>query len=99
MKKTAVILVTALLLVGCSAISNGTITAKTYHEAYDYPVTYCALYDSKMNCKMWGQRWEHVSEKWVFDLQRGDQTGFAYVSKSEFESYNVGDYYDNLGER
>lgn len=103
MKRLAAIVVMALLLVGCSAISNGTITAKKYQEAYDYPVQTCSMYETKKDgeivCKLWTTRWEHMSERWVFDLERGQQKGFVYVSESEFEKYSVGDYYDNLGER
>lgn len=92
--KLAVIVATILLLVGCSSISSGYITAKKYHEAYDYPVSYCAMYDSKMNCKLWAQRWEHVREKWSFDIRNDNRdTGFVYVSESEYNEYQIGDYY------
>jgi len=36
--KLAVIVATALLLVGCSSISSGEITKKNHQEAYEYNV-------------------------------------------------------------
>lgn len=92
--KLAVIVTATLLLVGCSAISSGTITKKNHYEAYDYPVSYCAMYNSKSQCVMWSQRWEHVPEQWSFDIRNDNKdTGWVDVSSSEFEEYKVGDYY------
>lgn len=92
--KLAAIVAAALLLVGCSSISAGEITKKDHSEAYDYPVTYCAFYKSNGTCGMWSQRWEHVPERWKFDIQNDNgDTGWVYVTEPEFESYSVGDYY------
>ncbi len=92
--KLAVIVAAALLLVGCSSISSGEITKKNYDEAYDYPVSYCMVYKSDGQCRIWGQRWEHVSERWSFDLVNDNKdTGWVNVSESEFDKYDVGDYY------
>lgn len=92
--KLAVIVTAVLLLVGCSAISSGTITKKNHYEAYDYPVRYCVMYKSDMTCRYYGTRYEHVPERWSFDIQNDNQdTGWVDVSASEFEKYQVGDYY------
>ena len=92
--KLAAIVATALLLVGCSSISSGEITKKNHYEAYDYPVSYCVIYKSDRQCSMWGTRYEHVPERWSFDIQNDNKdTGWVNVSESEFESYSVGDYY------
>ena len=41
-----------------------------------------------------GTRYEHVPERWSFDIQNDNKdTGWVNVSESEFESYSVGDYY------
>lgn len=92
--KLAVIVATALLLVGCSSISSGVITKKNYYEAHDYPVSYCAAYNAKSQCIAWAQRWEHVNERFSFDIRNDNKdTGWVDVSESEFNKYNVGDYY------
>lgn len=93
-RKLAVIVTAALLLVGCSSISSGYITAKKYHEAYDYYTMSCAAYNSKGVCMTWVQVWHHVKEKWSFDIRNDNQdTGWVYVSESEYNSYGIGDYY------
>lgn len=92
--KLAAIVATALLLVGCSSISSGEITKKNHSDPYSYPVTYCQMYKSNGTCSFWGTRYEHVPERWSFDIENDNKdTGWVYVSESEFEEYKVGDYY------
>lgn len=88
-------------LVACSPISRGTIVDKKYHEAYEYPVQYCAMYDPKdlTKCAMYGTRYEQVSEKWSFDLVQGEREGWAYVSKAIWDRYEIGDYFDQEREQ
>jgi uncharacterized protein YceK len=93
-KKLAVIVSAALLLVGCSSITSGVIVKKNHYDAYDYPVQYCAMYDTKtFACRMWMTRIDHVNEHWSFDIRDGKNTGWVDVSSSEFNQYKLGDYY------
>ena len=92
--KLAVIVVVVLLLVGCSSISAGYITAKKYSPAYDYMTQQCASYNSKGVCTVWMPVWHHIDEAFKFDIRNDNgDTGWVYVHKSEFEQFNVGDYY------
>lgn len=93
-KKLAVIVATALLLVGCSSISSGYITAKNYEPAYSYMTQQCAAYNAKGVCTVWMPVTHYVDEKFRFDLRNDNKdTGWVYVSRTTYDQYQVGDYY------
>lgn len=92
--KLAVIVTIALLLVGCSSISSGYITAKKYSPPSSYITQQCSYYNSKGVCTIWVPVTHHVDETFKFDLRNDNKdTGWIYVTESEYEKYQVGDYY------
>lgn len=92
--KLAVIVTAALLLVGCSSISSGYITAKKYQPAYTYTTQQCASYNAKGVCTVWMPMTHHVDEKFKFDIRNDNQeNGWVYVSQGEYDHYQIGDYY------
>ncbi len=93
-RKLAVIVAAALMLVGCSSISSGTITAKAYEPAYSYMTQQCVSYNAKSQCSVWMPVTHYVDEKFRFDIRNDNKdTGWVYVHKSEYEKYEIGDYY------
>lgn len=93
-KKLAVIVAMALLLVGCSSISAGYITAKKYSPAYEYYTQQCSYYNSKGICTVYVPVLNRVPESFKFDIQNDNgDTGWVYVSQNEYDQAKVGDYY------
>lgn len=92
--KLAVIVAAMLPLGGCSSISAGYITAKKYSPAYEYYTQQCSYYDSKGFRQVYMPVLNRIPESFKFDIRNDNgDTGWVYVHKSEFEQFNVGDYY------
>lgn len=93
-----VILLGALILAGCSSISEGYITEKKHREGYYYTTTVCSGY-KPMVCTPIIQ---YMPESWWFDLVeqtdglngKEPETGWVYVGPRTFDEYEVGDYYE-----
>lgn len=96
MKFKAIFLVLlAFVLVGCSAIHEGSITQKEHHEGYYYSVLHCAFYNSKGICASYIPIQQYQPPTWRFDIQSSDKHGYVYVSQDTYGRYDVGDYYKN----
>lgn len=80
----------ALALVGCSPIDSGTITNKTFEPEHSVHTTQCTLVGKITVCTPVTR---HYDDAWKFDLRKGDETGWVYVTESEYESYDIGDEY------
>lgn len=87
-----------LLLAGCSPISAGRITDKTYTEPYDVVRMQCMQYDKNNVCKMQIPVTDHYPARYVFDIEDGEETGWVNVDKYKFEAHEVGDWYEENGE-
>ena len=84
----------ALLLVGCSSIDAGVITAKKYSPAYEYYTQQCYSYDKNGMCTVSMPVKQTIPESFKFDIRNDNgDTGWVYVHSSEYEKFNVGDYY------
>lgn len=97
--KVVGLLTIALLLVGCSAISEGRITDKGHKDAYDIPVSYCVYYNNKGVCGAYGTRYDHYPERWWFDIEDGEKTGWVDVSEAMWNEYKIGEFYSPEGRR
>jgi uncharacterized protein YceK len=88
------VLVGALALAGCSAISSGTITEKHHRDGYYYTTQVCSAYDKNGACTVYVpiQNWQPPA--WWFDIRYQDTEGFVYVSEDAYERYEVGDFYN-----
>ena len=94
MKRTfAAIVMSLLVLTGCSAIGSGVITKKEFTPAHSIPVVYCGFYNPKGICSVWLTRQDYIADSWRFDIEDDKQEGFVYVKESTFNDYNVGDYF------
>lgn len=87
----------AILLVACSPISRGTITNKEYTAPYTIPVSYCAMYNSKGICTMYGTRYDHYPARWKFNLNLEEENGWVYVNEHTYNEYEIGDFYGAEG--
>jgi hypothetical protein len=90
----AAVALAALLLVGCSAIDRGTITAKVIEPATTIVQQVCAGYNAKGVCSVWVPQVIHDDEDYRFDIRNEDETGFVYVSREAFDEYEVGDFFE-----
>lgn len=90
---TVALVAAMFVLTACSAISSGRITAKVLHPEH-YSTTYiCASYNAQGMCTVQVPVQSLVEESYSFDLESGEETGWVYVTKEEFEKYEVGDTY------
>lgn len=89
----AMVAASALLLTACSAISSGTITEKTYHEAYSYITMQCTAYNTNGTCMVTVPITQYVDESFSFSIIDGKDTGWVYVTETEYHAYEVGDWY------
>jgi uncharacterized protein YceK len=106
MKKRIIAAVLAVLVLsGCSPISSGYITEKTYEPAYTYITYDCKSYyqddDGIRYCRYYGPTTHYVPDRWQFDLiqyRDGEDpvTGWVPVDGTVYDQYEVGDWY---GER
>lgn len=94
MKKLIALLASALLLVGCSYITSGTITAKDHKDAYRYSTMQCSMIRSNGTCGAFITTWHDVPEKWYFGLDDGENTGWVSVTQSTYEQFEVGDHFE-----
>lgn len=106
-KKLIAVGALALMLAGCSSISSGYITDKTYTEPWTQQITQCWYgmdypgmpnYLSKGSpypCIPSGYRTVDHPASWEFSLKEEDETGWADVSEDTYNSYEVGDYFQN----
>jgi hypothetical protein len=83
------LLVTAGLLVGCSPISEGVITAKVIEPAHYYTTTICHLVGKITVCTPMTQ---YDDQDWRFDIRKDDETGYIYTTEEDFNKFEVGDY-------
>lgn len=90
----AVAVAASLLLASCSAISSGRITDKNYSGPYSYVTYQCTAYRSNGTCMINMPVTHHVEERFSFDIEDGKDTGWVNVNKYDFESYEVGDWYE-----
>jgi len=81
---------TLLLLVGCSAISEGYITNKTFTPAYMSTWIWCHPVGKVTICQ---PMTTYYPDSWEFDIKKGEDTGFVSVNEGEYDSYEVGEYY------
>lgn len=105
--RAGVVLVAALALSGCSAISSGYITDKVYTEAWVEHVPMCSYgmpypgmkdYPTKNSpypCIIAYYQDRENPPTFRFDLSDNEDTGWVYVTEETFNAYEVGDYYDN----
>lgn len=96
MKKILVVLivtVTTLLLVACSAINSGTITRKEYTEPYTLTTMQCMAFDASGICTMNMPVTQYYEETFMLNLASGDNTGWVYVNKAQYNAVNVGDHW------
>lgn len=92
MRKTLSLIVaaaSAAVLVGCSSIDSGTITAKVEEPGH---------YITTMSCSGTKVRTcvpitTYDTPDWRFDIREGEDTGWVYVTPETFDNYAVGDYY------
>ncbi len=79
-----------LLLSACgSSISEGNITAKVIEPGYWYTTyVYCGK-----GCMVPVMHYD--DQDWRFDLSFADKTGYVYVTEETFDSYAVGDYWED----
>lgn len=95
--KFGVLLALLIVLSGCSAISTGTVTAKTYYEPYTWTETVynCYARDKNGACTMNIPSYitHNEPERFKFDLKKGKDTGWVYVDGGTYQSYDVGDRY------
>lgn len=86
-----------LMLTGCSAIDEGVITAKVYEEESTYYTTDCKAWRTTaqggMVCSFYGPTYHHDDADWRFDLRKGEDEGWVYVTPETYEMYEVGDYW------
>jgi len=96
------VLAVALVLTACSSIHSGYVTRKEYHPAYTTSTTTNTCYsrDSKGICtfSMPSTTVNHFPERYTLSLQLDDKTGWVDVSPGEYESYEIGDYYNGGSE-
>lgn len=92
-KKALVIILAAIgfILVGCSPIRSGVITAKEFEPSRSYITTQCHLVGKVTHCT---PITNYDDEDWRFDIKSEKDEGYVYVTPEEFEQYEVGDYYD-----
>ena len=97
-------LIAVLVLSACSAISSGYITKKNHTEGYYRYEQYCAVYtydeDGYGRCSLYGTRPVWVDPTWSFEIQDQNDdyetvTGWVSVDEETYNSYEVGDYYQN----
>lgn len=100
MKKTLTLVLVAatLFLTACSSISAGRITAKEIHPAYTWVQNICSGYNAQGVCTVYVPIFHNEPEKYSFDLEDGEKTGWVYVTKSEFDKYEIGDSYAESGQ-
>lgn len=92
------------VLVACSAISEGTVTSKDYDPAWTQTVydQRCISRNSNGVCSGYisTPRYIFHPERFTLNLSgEEDKTGWVSVSESEYEQYEVGDYYPRGSEK
>lgn len=78
----------ALFLAGCSSISSGTVTGKTYEPGFFLTTTVCS--GQPVICTpilSW------IPECYRLDLDDGKDTGDVCVSEEDYAAYRAGDHY------
>jgi hypothetical protein len=87
----------AVLLTGCgSSISAGTITDKVIEPESTWVQMICAGYNKDGMCISQVPIIHTDDEDYRFDIKDQDgDTGYVYVSYGTFESYQIGDYYND----
>jgi len=93
-KRAALALLIIVSLTGCSSISSGTITAKTVEPPYTWIQYICSGYNSQGICTVQVPIFHNEPEKYRFDIEERDDTGWVYVGYSVFQQYEIGDYYE-----
>ncbi|MFE6967212.1 hypothetical protein ACFVAJ_19165 [Agromyces sp. NPDC057679] len=89
----ALIAAAAIALTACSTIDAGEITAKKFEPEHTYTTYSCVQYDKNGICKIQMPQQNHVEDRYRFNLEDGDQTGWVYVPQSTYDEYQVGDWY------
>jgi len=94
MKKILATLALCLALAGCSSVSSGVITDKHYKEGYYYTTTMCSVWDANGACVVYVPIQHYSPPSWRFDLRQYEETGWVYVSEGTYNSYEIGDLYE-----
>ena len=94
MKKIVALLVGTLLLVGCSSITSGTITAKDHKDAYSYTTPQCSMFRTNGTCAIYIYVNHDVPEKWYFGLDDGEDTGWVSVTEDTYNGFEIGDHFE-----
>ena len=84
------VLAAILLLAGCSAISDGYITNKTFTPSYTTSSVWCHLVGKVTICQ---PITTFHPDSWQFDIKKEDETGYVSVTEEEYNSYETGEYY------
>jgi hypothetical protein len=94
-KKLALLATAALvaLLTGCSGLSYGFVTAKTYEASYTYYTSVCTSYDKNGMCLTSVPIPNTAPECWRLDLEYKGETGNVCVPREVFDDIKVGDNY------
>ena len=105
MRKVVAMLALALVLVGCSPISEGYITEKKHEEGHWYTVyvQHCVYYNTKGLCKRYTSvpQQNYMPPSWWFGLREQTdglnghepKVGWTYVGPETYDKYEVGEYY------
>lgn len=91
-RRAAVALIAlGLALTGCSALSSGEITRKTYEEGHWGSIIICRTTGKVTNCF---PQPVYDDPDWRFELREGEKTGWVHVTEDTFNAYEVGDYFE-----
>lgn len=95
---------TALLLTACGAPAEGVVHDKRYSPASSYSTNDCVRYQTRRNsdgtsgssyCVQYMTNWHHIPASYALDIysQDGEKHGWKNVTKQEYNSLGVGDWY------
>lgn len=92
---TVTVAAIAFVLVSCGGVDNGVIIKKEYQPARIYttllPVT---VFTGKTSTTIMIPHTIYDDEDFVLLLKNKDDTGNVFVTKSIFESVNIGEYFN-----
>ena len=90
-KLIATFVLSMAILAGCSSVTtSGTVIDKWYEAPYDDTEMECWYYNSQGFCSMYLPVTYHYNEKYVLQLQNGDDTGEVEVSPQDFIKTPIG---------
>lgn len=86
--------VIALAALFACAPETGNIYGKHYHPSYVYATNHCVSYSKNGICRVNIPTFHTHPESFELCLDDGKEKGCREVTKSEYESHKIGDWYD-----